>query len=402
MPGVRQPCLMGSSAVTAPGARGAAPGEGGRDRGRGGPGPAWPGGLFATPLDSWRVAASENTNPASPWPGRGAARGLLGQDEEARPRPGCGPLGVRAAGIGHGGLFTAFQCLPVAGDFPFEKVSNSTFYAEAVEVFFFRRFHVPRVSSEHGWASSRSSSPLVFAGRHPHPRFHPPGVCVDADGRRGPILVDTVVCELLPEQRVLSAEPPNSTPGSSLAAPANQPLWDSPGQPQTGPAGLGWSTWSAGPHHAGRPARKSHSGLPESPAPLSPLGDGEQVPAVGKPLGSPRSDAGPLCGVQPLSMRLPVAGRAWAVPRGSPAPWRPAGSVWVSSRCGLGTPVTSSGCSASCPCTCLFGSQLGVGPRPPTTISFCLSPGCSALLPAWTPLSAAFPRPGACARPSPV
>lgn len=62
MPGVRQPCLKGSSAVTAPGAWGAAPGEGGRDRGRGGPGPTWPGGLFAALLDSRRVAASENTN----------------------------------------------------------------------------------------------------------------------------------------------------------------------------------------------------------------------------------------------------------------------------------------------------------------------------------------------------
>lgn len=217
MPGECQPCLKCSSAVTAPGARGAAPGQGGRDRGRGSPGPAGPGGLSAAPLDSQRVAASENSNRASPWPGRRAAQDLLGRGEEARPRPGCGPLGVRAAGIGHGGLFTAFQCLPVAGDFPFERVSNCTFCAEAVEVFFFQRFHVPRMSSEHGWASSRSPSPLVFAGRRPHPRSHPPGVCVDADGRRGPVLADTVVCE--PERRVLSAEPPNSTPGSSLAAP---------------------------------------------------------------------------------------------------------------------------------------------------------------------------------------
>ena len=321
MPGVCQPCLKGSSAVTAPGAQGAAPGQGGGDRVRGGPGSAGPSGLFAAPLDSRRAAASENSDRAPPWPGRGAPRDLPGRGGQAQPRPGCGPLGVRAAGIGHGGLLTAFQCLPVAGDFPLEKASDCTFWAEAVEVFF-QRFHVPRMFSEHGWASSRSSSPLVFAGQRPHPRFHPPGVCVDADGRQGPILVDTVVCE--PERRVLSVEPPNSTPGSSLAAPADQPLWDSAGRPQTGPTGLGWSTRSAGPHRTGPSARKSHSSLPESPAPLSPLGDGEQVPAVGKPLGSPHSDAGPLCGVPPLSVRLPAAGWAWVVPQGPPAPWWPA------------------------------------------------------------------------------
>ena len=124
MPGVRRPCLVGSSVVTAPGAQGAASGEGGGDGGGGGPGPARPGSPFAVPMDLQRVASSENTSPASRWPGCGAARGLLGRDEEARPRPGCGASWGQ--GLAHWPLraFYSLPCLPVVGDFLFEKVSN--------------------------------------------------------------------------------------------------------------------------------------------------------------------------------------------------------------------------------------------------------------------------------------
>lgn len=131
-------------------------------------------------------------------------------------------------------------------------------------------------------------------------------------------MVDTVVSELFPDRRVLSVETGNRTPGSSLDTQANQPLCG------TVLGGLKLAPQvRTGPRCRGAPAvlacaRGSCSGPPESPAHLSPLGDQEQVPAVGKPLRGPQSDAGPLCGIPPLSMRLPAAGRAWGSPEALP------------------------------------------------------------------------------------